>query len=442
MSAAHPRTRKSRSPTQRSAPNSPRSSQSSKRRPLHERSDSEANAAGLTGTSREEVSDVYGKSAFPTLQSQFFPPSQQQYIYTDENALPGDTPPLPSASLGRSAYSSSVQSSWKGKERMQSATKSPRSEWENESLMTPSDSIASPRTDAGATWDSRSAQTRADSRAQYRSWAYGEPMLYSDEDSAFASSLLSGGAEKENYARYSYYRPPSPQPAVPAAQTSIQESNTQLRPRSSTASLAPQPLRLIRSFESADESGGSYERPRSATNPDGSPTEAFLEALIQSGTNIKYPVLRKPSATSLRTTDSGNRDAFYPPPLRLQRKRAFSHLSRTTSGAEMTETDGGGRKGYLGLKLSQSTNSIMSTVSSVPSLPDSREQRDTQGKVSWNDEVNDTLSDLNARSIRPQSSVNRMRSFSDSRPTSGHSTSSRPGHFYSVFNDSVTAWAR
>jgi len=179
-------------------------------------------------------------------------------------------------------------------------------------------------------------------------------------------------------------------------------------------------------------------RSRSTSSPV-NPTEAFLQGLIESGTNIQYPQLEQPSATSLRTEASSVRTA-YPQPFRLHRKRGYSHLakaaSRENQGAKATSVSGTrtSERQYAGSSVSRMSGN--DTQAGVP------EADDRCISERFPDELGDMVSELPASTLQHQRSGCYRESMSDSRSTTDSSLVSHRGSFDQLLNDSSTVWAR
>ena len=191
-----------------------------------------------------------------------------------------------------------------------------------------------------------------------------------------------------------------------------------------------------------DTPQSQQERPRSASTPE-TPTEAFIQTLMGSGINVQYPTIRQPSVNSLRSTTSFTRPT-YPAPLRLQRKRANSHLGRTASGATegwtSSSRDAGIRQ--VASKTSIVSRSTVGTYEEPPGLHQAIADAH-RASSNWADEVEDVVPELDQGGLWRSRGDYQRPSFSDSRPTTGQSSKSgRPGSFYQFLNDSKTAWAR
>ncbi len=179
-------------------------------------------------------------------------------------------------------------------------------------------------------------------------------------------------------------------------------------------------------------------RSRSTSRPV-NPTEAFLQVLIESGTNIQYRQLEQPSATSLRTETSSVGTA-YPQRLRLHRKRGYSHLAKAASEANqgVKSTSASGAR----------TSERQHAESSAPRMSGNGAQvgvyqaggRCISGRFPY--EVGDMVSDLPASSLENQGSGYYRESTTDSRSTTGPSLGLNRGSFDQFLNDICTVWAR
>ena len=184
-------------------------------------------------------------------------------------------------------------------------------------------------------------------------------------------------------------------------------------------------------------------RPRSSSAPL-APTEMFLAALIANDA-IQYPTLERPSAASIRTDTSSFRQSA-PRPLQLRRQPARSNLAADESSTDVVHSR---------YRTNYPTDSRVSVAESynAPGTPPAQIRvhppssgRWTPGR--WDSEMEDDVPEMRPNALRAQRSYRDSwaESLSDLRRsesvTSFQSQSSAAHPFYQFLNDSKTAWAR
>ena len=457
---------------------------SPKRKPLHERSNSETNSiAGSASTGpppiwKDDSDPVYSSSPFPRLQSQvLIPRAGAPFVFedntasaaNDENAGPSSSRPhriskprsLTGKGKGRRSPRSSPRASVEATRSRPSSIASRYGPGPQRDLTRPLDEIRRPPfTLARSTSRVRSMvsaieassvksqsppptpRTRSrGSRASITSRRY-------DIGSREAQAILEEIAPSLNTASdplsfSSTHEAPTLNRALPTfdqatvSQPELSDKSTQ--PRQPTA------YRMVSEEVPPSASSDRYEqRPRSSSAPI-APTDAFLAALISDGTAIEYPTLERPSAASLRTDTSSFRQAA-PHPLQLRRQPGRSNLAV----AQPTAVDPSGF--YDGEYLADSRLSV-ATSYEPPGTPPRQIRTDSSatGKWTpgrWDAEMEDDVPELQSHALRAQRSYRepRAESRSDLRRsesvTSFQSASSTSLPFYHFLNDSKTAWAR
>ena len=408
MSSTSPRFSRSKSPQ----PSSPKSSKSSaeRRRPLHQRSDSETNIISSSGSDLPRVSQdsTSSKDLFPRLPSQILLPKQAPYIFEDDTATAGISENASPADWQSQHPSRPTEPSLRRRDVKGKGKADPP----------PDQSRVSPtfQTPPGP----KPVLSLADRfKQRYR----GEGQV---------ARLRSSFESLEGPPKF----PQSETEASPAAPESVVEAESvdsppepipRRRRRRSSASRASR----AELKELAESPAKAPERPRSASTPV-APTDAFLEALIANGGTVQYPELRKPSMHSLKSQSSSTRMA-YPPPLRLNRKAGNSRLNVAAAAAGERQYDwrqGGGR---------------LQRENDIASMPLNQNPVNTTHSGHWANELDDKVAELNLSLPRRQRSMyqrdsvpERMRSSSFS---SSHS-SQNGSRFFNFGNDSKTAWAR
>lgn len=409
---------------------------SPKRKPLHERSRSQANVSPTRGL-QYNPEKIYRETPFPKLASQLFPPVSGSRISEDDAF---GIPPLPLKSPRRSIASAS------------SVSRDSTGNLDEERVP-----------DIPALWTSSSPHGRDGRQTRKNSKGKGKardvaPAPVDPLGLMFPSSTTT----TTNIPRKPLPSPKTRRPIVP--QYPPESSHPRQRPFETSSSDAPRsPLpqktanRIISQSTVASQSPdiaqseisdyyySSTGRPRSASTPDKS-AEAWIQELISSGTKVQYPTIRQPSIASLRTEAAAR--APYPPPLRLHRKRGTSQLSKPTSSAAQPsathlQSYSNSRKPHLRHEPSQASGFSSSSLDSygevIPGAPIFNPERMSSN---WADEMGDVVPELSTPRLgRQRSDLHIHSSSTDSRPPTRDS-SSRPGSFYNFLNDSVTAWAQ
>ena len=402
-----PRTSASRSPRR-----SPKSS-SERRRPLHERSDSDTNQSLGPALGRPSEDSVYQKDPFPRLPSQILAPKDAPFIFPDTTATPDENAPIPHSTLERPSAEPEPLVVRSAKEKGK-AKASPEPEEK--------------------TFIPREAQSFAVSTGARPVFSIADRLKQRLKDGGDRSSKIMpgiGGRKPDQGSSKLPEKEATMSSMSIELPMSIESGNLsslgRLRAHSSASQLA-----YAESEVDPEASRFSLERPRSSSVP-GAPTDAFLKALVSSGENVQYPQLRKPSRNSLRSESSSTRMA-YPPPLRLHRKPGNSRLAETAAldsyqlrGSALDESERG-------------------AINQSPFSTARRQQaRSLAPSGTWTDELQDTVPELSAPTLRHQYSFVHRDSASHrsmASISSTHSSSQTSVLFYQLDNDSKTNWAR
>lgn len=431
--------------------------------PLHERSQSQTNAASRPTSTN---SKVYQRSPFPTLPSQVFAPPSGPHVFQDKRGAENVSPTIPPKSSRRSLNSSNSSSTLNRQNspppdassvppvpplspRPQSASKENQ---RPESVQTFADIF-----EPGSVGARRSKVLRKPAPNQNPSKTPPSSARQSKSTDTFASRRRRQNARSKEKAGENETRkapevtgttstprsPPRTAKKSTESRRGPYQHKTLDRVRSqSTVRARPKTKEQPAAMPETPPSGS---RPRSASSPD-TPTEAFIQTLLTSGTNVQYPTIRQSSINSLRSQSSSTRPT-YPAPLRLQRKRANSQLGRAASGPQYAAYGSSARDLRLQQAASKTSVLSQSTVESYGSPMEGQAgQRSTHAQrasANWADELGDVVPELEQPAYlwRQRSDYQRP-SFSESRPTTRDSSKSGKGSFYHFLNDSKTAWAK
>jgi hypothetical protein len=475
MSSSPPRGRLSQTP--KLSPSSP------KRRPLHQRSDSEANAPSIRIVADDSPS-VYTKSPFPSHPSQIlqprYAPFGQGLRVSDENTptnnasakntkrealVPGPLQPRKLNRASTSTTTSDPDTSFENgapfsssSSRFSAGTSPPSSPIEEDfhrvdPKLTPvrEELVPGPAT------------IRPTIRAVLPSSANDLASVANKQsETSLASSASSDiplgqsdGARRRSSASSNNYVvfPHSSSSSLPADKRTSQD-----------ASSPPRPIPNYSSVDSIAFSDASYssnaERPRSASHP-ANPSHAGLREAYKSGARVQFPAIRAPSATGsfaevsrsgekLKPTPRMNDGSYRPPPWssRLstiasestertsqslssggqyfpRRRRTIGSVTSDGQATASEEQDSIFEEGSGVLTGSESNVSIpyppalFSSSRPLPPIPGD----DGQGRDS--EEGDDTVGELQSPQVlRPQRSGFLSRFTSRSRPGSSDSTQS------------------
>lgn len=391
----------------------------SERKPLHERSQSQTNASPARSTTSSDAR-VYNADPLPKLPSQFFPPHGGPFVFEDTSGHVGQ--PRKHSGTAQIERKEARHSSPTRADRQRPSllgnlkpTK-PREELRPTSSRTFGDIF-----EAGGGSMKRKQPSILKKQAPYAEQPKLEPSPSTDTFAAKRKRQNTKSKERATLSQESLVSSPQ------------HKSLDRIRSQSSVRSRKTK-VRRDPSPETPEWKAG---RPRSASSPE-TPTEAFIQTLIKDPTNLQYPTIRQPSVTSLRSQASSSR-AAYPAPLRLQRKRASSHLGRAAS-SKVDAANGSVSR----VRHAPSQVSVLSR-STVASNDKDLEQQPLvvdRGRISgnWADELVDVVPELDSHQLRRQRSDYRDSSES-ARPTTRDSLRSGKGSFYHFLNDSKTAWA-
>ena len=475
----------------RSNSKSPRNSPSSspKRKPLHERSNSETNSiAGSASTGpapiRDDSDPVYTSSPFPRLPSQVLAPKGSSFIFEDKTAGTGGNENSRSGPsfAQRSKVKKPGSPTGKGKQR-----KSPRSSPRGslEAVRSRPGSVANRYGRAGVAAvprdltrpldDVRRPQLpRSNSRVRSLVSAYEASSVKSQSPPATPrsprtrsrgsrASITSRRFEigsREAEAIVKENAPGLNRPLIPFSPIETQDTpasdppahtidkGNESRTESSEQSSQPQQCSEQRTVSEEPPVSPVSERndvrPRSSSAPV-PPYDAFLAALISTGTSSQHLPLEQPSVTTFRTDSSSLRRAV-PQPLRLRRQAARSNLAVTSPStgdpSNYYEEDELGDNRF---SIATSYDEPVTPPAQVRIHPPSS-GRWTPGR--WDSEMEDEVPELQTSGLRAQRSFRESwyASSTDLRRsesvTSFQSASSTSLPFYHFLNDSKTAWAQ
>ncbi|KAI9672138.1 MAG: stretch-activated cation channel mid1 [Alyxoria varia] len=384
---------------------SPKSS-SEKRRPLHERSDSQTNRSSIGGASALSEDSIYQKDPFPRLPSQVLPPKGIPLIFEDP-ATSGENAPPEQEGLEAELDEPAEQMPWplrgKGKEKAPASSDPANVPTDDSQSHLTKPVFHHGRDERPGPSGPRPPASIAD-RFKQRQLKRGSHPLRSSPTEVVSWS--------------DPWQPKTPE--TPERSTRLEPSGLDDTPMTSGAAETPPKLRQpsiasrISRADSASqwESIADTERPRSSSNPEIS-TDAFLRDLIANGENVGYARLQKQSIPSLRSQSSSTRMAM-PQPLRLHRKHGQSNLALRAANA----ADDNGERAL------------------------SHQQRWSNQRMSgnWADEMQDMVPELGP--VQRRLSLQHRDSTNGRRSNSISSThSSIASRFYNLENDSRTAWA-
>ncbi|KAB8416403.1 hypothetical protein FH972_024922 [Carpinus fangiana] len=455
MSASPVRGR-TRSP-RRSPAASPRNSTSTKRRALHERSDSYANEQRVPDyfdlkdpTYRAaDHEPIYAKDPFPTLPSHVLTPSGGFPIFEDSSATPTQerdviiTNPL---SPGHARTRSE-----KGKTKRKSSPARRQSGFQSVDLQAPtggppqSPSLVSLRKQQLEALDAavkRAEKIRAEQLASRASMRPLPTTGHSEADEARDRAFL---------ARYQSLVLDRFAPGDRFSARELADEQPFGRPRSRSS------YHTLSRPGSQRSTRHSEERPRSASQPI---PDADLTAMLSEGIEVQYAKIQQPSMASLRSESSSVRRA-YPAPLRLKRKRAEDKLMRNEPAPEISLLSAIDLRSPRSQSLSRSNSRRQQTMAPPDgfsvNFPENSDMDlsltlpvDAHLSGNYTDELGDTLGELHSPALRAQRSAY----FSDksiSRPASARSLASQASttslathrQFITFFlNDSHTTWAQ
>lgn len=490
LSSAQPRGR-----TTQSSKSTPRSSP--KRRPLHERSSSQANSLGPTIRIVEESpSHTYNKSSLPTNPRQASEPDNAQ-----GSTLPGsvsDEPAQPNASLTSTSQEALVPRPLQPRKAARASGSTNFSDL---------DTIA----DRGSPLFHRysEASTAPSSPTLYEPYRIAEKLESQREDTRTRNSIqLSIRTVEPSSPASSNDRPDSTEledtgldtlaTHSPASLQTLtkndQASEDQSSPnyevissspvqalstsgfrglqQASTAKKLPKPIyppnnSSTQSLATSEYSFGSIDRPLSSSSP-ASNTHAALRAAIESGQPIAYPVIYPPSSSEshasfsdieklpdlptfpkpIHMVEPANRDQWIPTRLSTIPSESEPRHSQSISG----HSGSNGRKAENRTTIASITSSARQVPPSLPSedalsAPLFRNGRGGPSDDSQEfDEGDDVVGELHSPPLRSQRSFFSIFSSGDSRPSSRASSRRRSTSLYdhAGFMESglFPAWAR
>lgn len=394
-------------------------SPSHERKPLHERSESQRNASPGRSTTSSDAK-VYNADPFPRLPSQMFSPRSGPFVFEDKVSAVGQ-PRKERGSRRRNPElaTENIQTE-EDKQRPALAAKlkptKPREEVRPTSSRTFGDIF-----EAGGGSTKRKQPSILKKPAPYAEQPKLEPSPSTDTFAGRRRRQKTKSRERNTLSQESLISPPQ------------HKSLERIRSQSSVGSRKAR----VRRDPSPETPRSKGTRPRSASSPE-TPTEAFIQTLIRDPTNLQYPTIRQPSVTSLRSQSSASRVA-YPAPLRLQRKRASSHLGQTASDRAIAAN---GKVSRVRHAPSQVSVLSRSTMADEEFDFENQPLPIDLGRISgnWADELVDVVPELDSHQLRQQRFDYRDSSESG-RPTTRDSFWSGRGSFYHFLNDSKTAWA-
>lgn len=425
MSTSHLPTTPSRSPRYSLTPGIPRS-------PLSERSDSDTNKIAPLRYDKRGLPPVENKTTFPrspslVSQSPMSPSKYLQYIFEDDTAGPSENLIVPTGGVLRSQRSSG-----------NSSLRGPRPQPSSEKF---SDLHVPPLFTSPNLSESTSSNNSAPRIPRIRELRPSGEHL----------------REVELFQHDPLPLPPRqliPRPSATSLASSASSETLPLdqlrsgshdmtgRPRSHTATSTASRLVIGNwpQFDTASSVGVQDERRRSSSSPE-APSGALLQVLKANGTNVQYPEMRQVSNSNLRANVTGAKP-LYSQPLKIRKKRAYSHLSREASMVNESQYGGTSRLDSVSSSaMPRSIRADQSFISNETSYMNRSDRSESSGE-NWRLERDDNVGELRAPPLRHQRSARQLEPLPESRPASAKSSGSHVGSLYNFLNDSVNTWAR